>query len=480
MINTFRWKHNKLLGVKKILGLAIDEKGIFAADMYHEEDGFRVKNTAHMEFPEGISLNNPGRLGELLGQLLKEKRFSSKKTVIGIPAKWIMIRGKEMPPSSEASVAGILKIHAEHEFSINSGELVIDYTGNISSDNSSRLFLGAVLRKNYENVLETARSAGLNVTSVTVSSMALRDILCRHYRKSFPDYFICLRPDYAEVLVSDNEQVTDIKQVQTDRKNGSVLLISEIRRIISFSPNPEKANLMILNLSDSDEQDLLNIQKSLSSRLDTTFCDTQTLVKKMELSPASGDKEFLAPVAVIDNFFRRDSYYLDFYNSRMIQKVVKIKKNQIMWASAIILCLMIFIFNMIYTWESDKKDVTELKRKLSEMSEDIMSAQDTVQKAEYARKWYLDRPAVLRCLYELTMAFPVEGRIWATNLALNEGMKGIISGRAVDEKSVIEVLDSLKTSNLFDDVQMIYLRENGQNSQEISFSMSFSFKSRGL
>ena len=484
MINTFKWKKNKLLGVKKFLVLAIDEKGILATDMYHDGEGLHVKNSAYMDFPEGVSLDNPGKLGNLLGQFIKDKKFSARKAIIGLPAKWLMIRGKDMPPSSGISVAGILKIHAEHEFSINPDDLAIDYTGNISSDNPSRLFLGAVLKKNYGNVLEAVRSAGLKVLSVTVSSMTLRSVLCRHMAQPFPDYFIFLRPGYAEILVGDREQIIDVKQIQMGKTGGPDSLLSELKRIISFSRNTEKSgekeSLMILDLSDSDGNEARVIQDSLSSQVDITACEAKTLMRKMELASSLGSKESLVSAAIIQNFLLRDAFFLDFYNSRMNEKVVWIKKNQVMWASAIVLCFIIIVFNTIYTWKSDKKDVAELKQRLSEMSEDVKSAQDIVQKMDYARKWYSDRPEVLRCLYELTMIFPIEGSIWATNLALNEEMKGIVSGRATDEKSVIEVLDGLKNSNLFNNVQMIYLRENGQSSQEVSFSMSFSFKNKGL
>lgn len=484
MINTFRWKNNKFIGIKKILGLAIDEKSVLAIEMCQEGEGFRVKHSARMEFPEGISFSTPDRLGELLGQFIREKGLSAKRVVIGLPAKWIMIHRKDVPPSSGVSVAGMLKIHAEHEFSINPDDLVIDYAGNVFPDKSSRLLLGAVQRKNYENILKAVHKAGLSVLSVTVSSMALRSMVCSEITGGSPDYFICLRPDYAEIVVGDKEQVVDIKYVRRDKSGKTDSLIPELERIISFSRNKEDADekprLMIMNLSEDDYSNLPDLQKNISSLANIIDCETRPLLRKLDFPLASESKEFLASAAIIQRYRQKDSFFLDFYNSRMNEKVVRIKKNQVMWASAVILCLIIFVINMIYTWESDKGDIAELKQKLAEMNEDLTSAQGVIQKMDYARRWYSERPEILRCLYELTMAFPVEGKIWATNLAINEEMKGIVSGRATNEKSVIEVLDGLKSSKLFDNVQMIYLRENGQSTQEVSFSMSFSFKGRGL
>lgn len=484
MISSIKWKNIKFPGGKKVLGLSIDEKCIYATEMHHDGEGFHEIKSACLEFTENVSFSTPARLGELLGQFIRDNGLTAKRAVIGIPAKWVMIREKNMPPSSGASVTGIVRIHAEHELSINPDDLVIDYTGNISSDKSSRLSIGAALRKNYENVLESLGSAGLKVMSVTVSVMSLGSIVSGHAAQSHPEIFILLRPDYAEVLVGDSNQIVDIKHIQLDRKGGTAFLISCLKRIISFSRVPEKTGempgLMILDLSDTDENYIQDIHSALSSMVDITVCDELSLMKKMNMAGAPDSKEYLPSAAIIQGYYLKDSSYMDFCNSRMNEKVVRIKKNQVMWASAIAICLIIIVLNMIYTWESDKRNVAELKQKLADINEDVQSARAVVQKMDYARKWYSDRPEVLRCLYELTMAFPVEGRIWATNLAINEEMNGIVSGRAVDEKSVIEVLDGLKTNSLFDNVQMIYLRETGQSSQEVSFSVSFLFRNRGL
>ncbi|MBN2372218.1 hypothetical protein JXL19_00315 [bacterium] len=483
MIDSLRWK-NKFQRGKKILGLAIEEKCIFASEMHHDGEGYRVKNVAQMDFSETLSFDKPDKLGESLAQFIRENKLSAKRAVIGLPARWLMIRQKTMPPSTGESVAGILRIHAEHEFSINPDELVIDYTGNVASDRSSQLSLGAVLRRKLNSVLGTMRAAGLKAISVTASSITLRILICKKTGMPFPDYFLCIRSEYSEFLVGKNEQVVDIKHIPGSISTGADHLISELRRIVSLcgagENAGEKRTLMILDLSDSDEQRLPEIIKSLSTLVDVTTCDIKAVLKKMDISQVSSRKKFLPSTALVQAFDIRDSFYPDFANSRMNEKVVRIKKNQVIWASAIALCLIIFVLNMIFTWKSDKKDIAEMKLKLAEMSTDVKSAQDIVQKAGYARKWYSDRPEILRCLYELTMAFPVEGSIWATNFALNEDMKGIVSGRAVNEKSVVEVLDSIKASNLFSDVQMIYLRESGQSSQEVSFSMSFSFGNKGL
>jgi hypothetical protein len=58
---------------------------------------------------------------------------------------------------------------------------------------------------------------------------------------------------------------------------------------------------------------------------------------------------------------------------------------------------------------------------------------------------------------------------------MREDMKGILTGRAADEKSVLDLLDKLKTSPLLSDIKMLQMRSSGGKNPEISFSVSFAF-----
>jgi hypothetical protein len=121
-------------------------------------------------------------------------------------------------------------------------------------------------------------------------------------------------------------------------------------------------------------------------------------------------------------------------------------------------------------------EVAELKATLAGMQADIDVARGVVDRVSDAGGWYDRRPRVLGCLRELTRVFPEEGRVWTSSLALSEEMGGIISGKANDEDSIIEVMDKMKKSDVFSDVQMIYMRDGGKDSQTVSFSMSFVFE----
>lgn len=483
MINGLRNKILNIMGSRNILGLAFEEKCLLVADMHYDGENLQVKNTACLMFPEDVSIEKPGEMGELLKQFLKEKDITAKKAVIGIPAKWFMVREKILPPSKSENVPGMVRIHAEREFPIGSEELVIDYTGEVSEEKPGRLSIGAVRRQNYDNVLSAARSAGLNTVSVTPTSLALRMASPDDADNRYPDYFLYFRPGYGEIITGEDVLVTGVKYISGDDAHKADQLVSEIKRVISLKPNregdSEKGTLMILNASDLDPYNLSELRAMLSSRFDILDGDMSVFKKKTGISSRKKE-ESLAPAALGMMYTAGGPYCLDFYNSRLDIKTSPIKKRHVTWAGVMLIVLVIFILNMLLTLKSDKNDVLAFKTRLEEMSGDIQSAQDVIRRMTLVSPWYSDRPEILLCLRELTLAFPVEGRVWATNLALNEDMKGIVSGKAVDEKSVIEILDKLKGNNMFSNTQIIHIRENGRSSQEVSFSMSFSFKGGGI
>lgn len=482
MIHTFQWKNRKRIWPKKIMGLAIEGGSILAVDMRCDGERFHVERTAQMDFQEDISFHHPERLGGMLKQCIKENNFAAKKAVIGIPARWLMMREKNVPPSTSDSIAEILKIHAGREFSLDLEDLAIDYTGVVVPKDANRLFLIVMPRRNLDQVMETARFAGLDVLSITVSSIVLFATARAQMIPPFPRYFLYLRPDFAEFLVRSGEQTADVKYIQRNTKSGTASFISEVCRIISLYPKrlleDEREQLLIWDASDQNENDSKNLRNAFSGQVEIRDDNEHTLFRRFGFTGEHSNPVFAAPAALCRADTRTDPFSVDFLHSRMSKRTGKIKRKHITSAAAIVMALIIFGLHMFFTWKRDKDDVAELRYRLAEMSADIKIAQNIVQKVTDAGRWYSKRPRILDCIRELTLIFPMEGRIWSTNLALNEEMRGIISGKAVDERSVIEVLDKMKENNLFSDVQMIYMRDNGKTAQEISFSMNFSFAHR--
>ena len=478
----FQGEWKKRVKPHKCLGLALEDDSLVAVEIHRKKEACFLGKSARFEFPEGASFDRPKQLGEALKQFLREDGFAARKAVVGIPLKWMMAREMTLPPSPEHAIKGALKIHAEREFSLGPEELVLDYTGVIRPDGPSRLLISAVLKKRMDQIQEVARAAELEVLSISPSSAVLFELSGRSGSEtSRPQIVLLLRKTSAELLVRTGEEIVDARYFQRRSEIGPMFL-ADLRRALSSCmkslPGNCEETLWLWSESGDLKNDALEIDNALLPGMMVKGLPLGGMFEEFGLSRDGDDLDLFAPsVALGCKVFREPALSVpDFLNSRMEAKVGRIEKRHVKLSALGVCALVAFLAVMIFSWKMNVNEVSELKETLAGMQTEVDIAKDVVDKVSGAGKWYGGRPRVLDCLRELTLVFPEEGRIWSSSLALNEEMGGIISGKATDEQNVIEVMDKMKKSASFNDVQMIYMRDSGNGSQEISFSMSFIFE----
>ena len=106
-----------------------------------------------------------------------------------------------------------------------------------------------------------------------------------------------------------------------------------------------------------------------------------------------------------------------------------------------------------------------------------IEAEKVIRRTKLAMTWYDRRPEFLECVKQVTMAFPPDGKIWATRVTIQDPdeMNVILAGKAVSEAAVLDVLDRIKADPRMSQVKSLYLREAGRDGREVAFAMSFSF-----
>src|SRR5258706_5493363 len=162
-----------------MLGLAIGERSIIAAEVSGGGARPDAKRLAEFTYPSGASLADPAALGTALGEFLKENDFSAKAVVIGLPAKWLLVKTKEVPPADSHVAADLLRLAAEGEFSSELKELVFDYAGEASTAGARNVLLVATPQKYLDLANQLCDAAGLTPIAVTSSSAALGAVVGR-------------------------------------------------------------------------------------------------------------------------------------------------------------------------------------------------------------------------------------------------------------------------------------------------------------
>ena len=158
---------------RKMLGLAVTEQGITAVELGTSGGRQTVLHAARLTFSnESGSLEEPEKLGRELRQVLRRNGFSASRCVMGLAASWIAAREKVLPAADAGSLRGILAIAAEREFASDPQDLLFDYAQAQSGNGVSALLVAAP-RRITERLLALAKAAGLSVTAITSSGLAL-------------------------------------------------------------------------------------------------------------------------------------------------------------------------------------------------------------------------------------------------------------------------------------------------------------------
>jgi hypothetical protein len=166
---------------------------------------------------------------------------------------------------------------------------------------------------------------------------------------------------------------------------------------------------------------------------------------------------------------------IDFLDSHLTAKKSRLPGKKILWGAAIGLAAIIVSVMLALEWRADVQDLADLESRLENMQPEIREANALVEKVSLARDWYRGNPKFLGVLRELTLCFPEEGTIWASSVLVQQDMRSVVTGNAVDKQSVFGVLDKLKQSESFSGAKLLYVRQGEANGGTVSFALSFAF-----
>ena len=472
-----------MIGARKTLGLAVTERSITAVEVGVAHGGRQVLRVAEFPMPEGEAAQAPAVFGKALRQFLRQHRFSASRAVIGLGTRWVVAKEKTLPPTAPDLMAGVLSIASEQEFASDPKELVFDYSGPVDAPQGHSVFLVAAPRRNVDLLVASAQAAGLRVAAVTSSTMALAS--ATKGAASSRRLMLYLSPGGADLTVQSGGGFCLLRRLPVlppAAEAGSSpadgwldSVAGEVRRVMALLPGaagPQNPELLVWNAVGLAPEALGALGARLS--LEAKPCGLAADLGIADGAvPAVGELATAAALALAG----LDSRMLavDLVHSRLHPRRKLALRKKVAWAGGGAAVLLIAGLALVWDWQHEEREVQDLKDQVGGMKENLAAAKDVVAKATYARGWYDRRPRHLDCLRELTLAFPAEGRIWTTSLAIGEDMRVLLSGKAADGSAVLAVVDHLTANRKFSDVKHLYTREVGGGSQEVSFAISLSF-----
>ncbi|MFH1716304.1 MAG: pilus assembly protein PilM [Planctomycetota bacterium] len=473
-----------MLGTQTLLGIAIDDFGVVAAEVCARSGRPEIRRVGALAFEEKLGPDNAKVLGQKLRQFLRANHFSSKRAVIGIPAKWIVTKEIVAPPAAPDVLGDMLGIQAERTFSLNASELIFDYCGPTSTSEKRQVLLAAAQRQIVDQIKEMADAAGLQVRSVTVSALVLGNPGAPGGAGPQQRYGLYTRPTYCEFWSQSNGRLRSVKHVplaatKVTAADRAELLASTVQRLILLSSEQNQSPPHEVTLYDAcgvSDGIINRLNKQLAPQITVSDGNIRLLPDGFDSLGDSENAKSIAAAALAITAVGGDKCSIDFLNPRIGRRKKSGRGRVISWAAVAAVVFVAGAGVFIADWHGRRADIATCTVQLEQMAEDITAAREMVDRISYASSWTSQRPEFLECLRQLTLAFPESSRVWATSLALSEEAEGSLVGKAVDEASFYEVLDGIKQNSAFSAVMMMHLRDAGGSSREKEFAMTFKFK----
>jgi len=457
---------------RRYLGLAVDERRIVAAEVRTAGGRHRVTRVGQFPLPEGAPWDDPAQLGGLLGPWLKEHGMA-RDAVVGVPARWLVTAVHNVPPVGRDALAGLLRLAAERSFSIPPEQLACDYASAPPEGESGEALLVGVRRDHVEAAITAVRAAGGKVHAVTPTAAALA-----RTASPSPDAVTAhLTPDGLEVTLTRDGALRAIRHVPMPQDGGRSVasaLHLGIRSVLATGG----ADVEQVRLYDGQTLDRSELAEA-SGRLGLQLEANPPLpVDALHEVAAAADMPagLVAPAAALALAgFDRTFLPFNLSEPRLARKPERHWARPAGWATFLVLAVLAVIAAVAMDRRAASREVATLRAKYAQIQPSIKAAEQVVDTVNMARGWYDRRPPFLDCLVALTLAFPEEGSIWAGSLAVQEDMRGVLSGKATSEQAVLDVLGNLKGSGEFSEVKLLYIRETRAAAGDIAFAVTLTY-----
>ena len=452
---------------KNILVIIFGNKKIAVSQVEQTGNDCRLVRSGEYALTRDMPLEEyPGNLSDF-SQFLQEHGFKGNKAVVGLSTKYAVPTEVELPPIKDiSSLPGILRLNLEKRSMLNSSEILIDYSGK-PGDTTSHLLVVSVLTKQIDAVKKILSAVNIKPVSITLSLLAAAGV-----ESSGVTCSVVVGSDSAEILVQENGRLMNLRYIPLRSDPNSEQSVPgkiaiELRRLIMDEISSDAA-IKIRLISTSRYSGIEEAIAGIYDKIE--FIKHQAKVSGDELTESCQLAAELGRMYISD-----EKLSIDFLNTHMNGKKESWMQKMLPRILTVSVILMLFLGYLAVDWRMDVKAIALYQEKLNSIKNNVESAKEVIHRVNLARNWYEKTPRFLDSLRELTLLFPEKGDIWLSSLAVDESFNQVITGKAIEERTVLDVLDNLEKSERFRNVKMLYIRQAAKNSPVVSFAFNFQY-----
>ncbi len=476
------------LGSSKILGLSLWPDGALAAQVAIEGGTAQIARTAEFIAPAGITLDKPAEFGRALHSFLRMQGISAKTAVIGLPARMLMSRKKDIPPATLQNTIMSLQLVAETEFASEASRLVVDFTGTPSTSTHSSVMLFATEQNILAQVQAMADSAGLRLEALTSTSAA--QLAAASTGAGHDDLIVTIYRSGAEALIGRNANPSQVRHIPMggDGDESVDRLAGEIRRMMIAAQNIDTAPA--LSVWGGSKM----TGAALGARLNMAPAPARLAHMTAELTQEQN--QFAPAVALALTMLNPHGPPVNFLKSRLAVKARTSHRRQITWAAVVGVMLIAAVTYGIVDYQQKTNLLDSLKKRITANNVAAKNAQAAVDRLTLVRGWVNQNPLCLAALRDLTTYFPEDATIYATSFSYKTEKVVItaakknadqpestiltiqITGKANSEQQVLALLDKLKDNRRFYDPKVQEIRTATRGNRQVTFSLTCTYRGK--
>lgn len=462
-----------------LLGIAISDRDVVAAQVAGRRS--RLQAYTRWEIPAGLSLSQPRELGRRMAVVLKEKGFTARKAVVGVPARWLIAESRELPPVGKEQALSLLRLQTERLGAGDDAGIVFDVAGDLSSNKATVALLVGIASGRLAQLKELCQAAELELAGVTATGLALSQT----FRHDAGDVLVLFGGHGTELVRRNAGRATGLRHLNGVPQTGQGVLpalTSELTRALAIGGTSAHVDQSVVLIGDSSLEETQ--YDALSERLGRQVRSTTPLEALSEVS-AVGSLNGEAHQVIAERIWPAialaglgggaNRLPVDFLEPKLAPpKESRIRRQTVLAMLACVTVLAALVWLVITVHQMEQEAVV-LEEALEARQPEIAAAQATLDALRVGRTYFESRPSILDALAELARTFPEEGSVWASAFTMRPGGKGQLTGKASDQQAILSVRDALMADPAFEAINLIDSRAAGGRGGEVSFSLSFTY-----
>ncbi len=446
------------------------------AELACQGDPPGILRGAAFSYPSDITLEQPGSLGAALGEFLARQGFSARAAVLGVPAKWLLLKPQSVPPTDSDSAADMLWLHAESCATPEVGEMVFDYLGQTSPDEPRNILLLGIARRRLDRLASAFSAAGVKILKIMPTTVALAA-----GARSASSTVLSVRPEAVELLRLDKTGAPVFRHLSATPSPGS--WSAELRRAAASLNG---------SLSTNRHQELIlwddvGIGTDAVQQTEGTIGMPLVLGNPGLLGVSGTDAPdhslSASAIALGLEASRSGACDADVLHPRLTAPVPAHRPRHVLWLGTAAAALILGILAGYLDLSRIQKNVTKVDANLQVLDPQVKVAKPFVANMKFAQEFQGRKVHYLTCMREITSAMPTDGQTYLTafHLHLNgeSPMKGEFSGKSASEQDVLALIDKLSSGRHFADLKRRVDAHDGKGgSAEVTFDVTFEYRPR--